>query len=233
MNALNLSKQTTFGTCAALFAGTLFLLLPSAFASDPAEKELVYEMDFEEEELDSVPADFLVIEGMFAVKEEEGNRFFELPGTPLETYVTLFGPRAQKNIMVQSRAYGTRRGRRYPMFGVGLNGVVGYKLKVTPAKRKLELYRGDQKITDTDYSWESGQWTVMKLKVTQLESGDYQIQGKAWPETKEEPDWHIDSTDEKEPFPGQAAIWCSPYAGTPIRFDDLKFWSLGTNEKQD
>src|SRR3569623_2156842 len=109
----------------------------------PAQAETKYENNFEKAQVGSVPEDFLVLDGNFAVKEDKGNKFLELPGAPLDTYGVLFGPNEKENAAVSARIFGSARGRRYPVFDVGLNGVGGYKLRVSPAKKQLELYRGD------------------------------------------------------------------------------------------
>ena len=103
----------------------------------------IYENDFEKAELNKVPDDFLVLDGQFAVKEEGGNKFLELPGAPLDTFGALFGPTEKEGNAVSARMSGTGKGRRYPTFAVGLNGqgTSAYKLQVTPAKKALELFK--------------------------------------------------------------------------------------------
>jgi hypothetical protein len=54
----------------------------------------------------------------------------------------LFGPTETADVQVSARIHGTGKGRRYPTFGVGLSGVGGYRLQVSPAKKLVELYRG-------------------------------------------------------------------------------------------
>src|SRR5205809_4422648 len=105
----------------------------------------IYENDFEKTGLNKVPDDFLVLDGQFAVKEEGGNRFLELPGAPLDTFGALFGPTATEGHAVSARVFGTGKGRRYPTFAVGLNGqgTSAYKVQVSPAKKSVELFKGD------------------------------------------------------------------------------------------
>src|SRR2546422_11733671 len=104
-----------------------------------AEEKPLYENNFEKTEVGKVPPEFLVLDGGFAVKEEAGNRFLELPGSPLESFGVQFGPTESSDLSVTARIKGTAQGRRYPTFGVGLNGVAGYKLQVSPAKKTLDL----------------------------------------------------------------------------------------------
>src|SRR5580698_4661611 len=104
----------------------------------------IYENNFEKAALDKAPDDFLVLDGEFAVKQDDGNKVLELPGAPLDTFGVLFGPTTNAGVCISARIYGTGKGRRYPTFGVGLNGPSGYKLKVSPAKNALEIFKSDE-----------------------------------------------------------------------------------------
>src|SRR6266478_5339682 len=110
----------------------LSLLFVAAFAFAEEPKKL-YENNFEKADLEKVPEDFLVLDGGFAVKEEAGNKFLELPGAPLDTFGALFGPTEKSSLAVSARIKGTSKGRRYPTFGVVLNGQGGYRSQVSPA----------------------------------------------------------------------------------------------------
>src|SRR5262245_25448962 len=103
----------------------LFLFGCLVFADEPKK---LYENNFEKDEVDEVPEDFLVLDGGFAVKEEGGNKFLELPGAPLDTYGVLFGPTEAANVSVSARIYGAGKGRRFPAFAIGANGGGGLKL---------------------------------------------------------------------------------------------------------
>src|SRR3954454_19115309 len=94
------------------------LALTFGAVAEPA----LYSNNFETAEVDKVPDDMLVLDGNFAVKQEDGNKFLELPGAPLDTFGVLFGPTTNANVAVAAKIYSTGKGRRYPVFGVGLNG---------------------------------------------------------------------------------------------------------------
>jgi hypothetical protein len=184
--------------------------------------EPLYENDFSKTELDQVPGDFLVIDGQFAVKQDGDNRFLELPGAPLETFGLLFGTAEKDGLAVSARIFGTGTGRRFPMFGVSLNGVSGYKLQVAPARKALELWKGERVLTSVPFAWESGQWTYLKLQLRKVKDG-WEALGKAWTHSAPEPDaWTISHVEKEEPSAGRPGIWGSPFSGTPIRYDDLK-----------
>ena len=192
-----------------------------AAAENPAGTTL-YENDFDKAELGSIPDDFLVLNGEFAVKEAKGNRFLELPGAPLESYGVLFGPTEKEGVAVSARIYSESKGRRYPAFAVGLNGVVGYRLQISPAKRLLELYKGDNVVASMPYQWPTATWTRFALQVRKAGGTEWQVEGKVWKEGGQEPaEWMLHYKETAEPLPGQASIWGRPYSGKPILFDDL------------
>jgi hypothetical protein len=191
----------------------------------------LYENDFDSAEAGKAPADMLVLDGGFAVREEGGAKFLELPGAPLETFGVLFGPAVTNNVAVSARIQGSRRGRLFPAFGVGLGGVNGYKLRVSPGKKELELHKGDTDLVSVPFEWQSGQWTHFRLRVREAGAGAWKVEGKAWTEGAAEPAaWPIAFDDKETPRAGRAAIWGAPYAGTPIRYDDLRLERVGAED---
>lgn len=199
--------------------------LAASLVAQPAKP--LYENNFEKAAIGSVPEDFLVYEGAFAVKEEGGNKFLELPGAPLDTFAVLFGPTEREGLAVTARIFGTSKGRRLPAFGVGLNNLGGYRLQVSAAKLALELYKGDAVKATVPYQWKSGTWTRLLLQLRKVKEGEWLAEGKVWTEGSQEPsDWTITFTDKptekpQEPVPGRATVWGNPFSGTPIRYDDL------------
>jgi hypothetical protein len=202
--------------------GFIFFLGLAGFLFAQQTKAL-YENDFEKAELDKVPDDILVLDGQFAVKEEGGNKFLELPGAPLDTFGVLFGPTEKEGTAISARIFGTGKGRRYPTFAVGLNGqgASAYRLQVSPAKKALELFKGDEVKATVPYEWQSGAWARLRLQVRKVKDGEWKVEGKAWAD-KEPSAWLVSFDEREQPVAGKASIWGSPYATTPIRFDDLK-----------
>lgn len=201
------------------------VLAAGLFAEDV---QPLYKNNFEKAALDKVPDDFLVLDGAFAVKEEGGKRFLELPGAPLDTFAVLFGPTETADVAVSAHVHATGKGRRFPTLAVGLNGVGGYRLQVSPGKKSLELFKGDEVLASVPYAWESGSWTILRLQVRKLKERGWRIEGKAWKEGETEPtSWLISSAEKHEPVPGRASVWGNPYSGTAIRFDDLLIRSAG------
>lgn len=183
----------------------------------------VYEQNFTGVPDGQVPEPMMVLDGQFAVKAEGTERLMELPGSPLETFGVLFGTPAASGREVTARIFGTKTGRKFPTFAAGLNGVNGYKLRVSPAKNALELVFGESlevKAT-VPFSWKSGEWTQLKLRLVPSGKGVL-ITGKAWQGADEPKEWMLKHEAAEMPPSGMAGVWGMPFSGTPIRFDDLK-----------
>jgi hypothetical protein len=209
----------------------LFCFCTAVWAENtqPAVAEPLYQNNFQQEKLDQAPGNVMVLSGEFTVKQEGDNKFLELPGAPLETFSTLFGPTENENIAASARIFGTAKGRRSPTFGIGLNGVSGYVLRVAPQKKELELVKDEQVLASATFEWKSGVWTHFRLQIRKVKDDEWKVEGKAWMEGSEEPkNWAIAFDLKEKPTPGRASIWGAPYTGTPIRFDDLMVMSVIT-----
>src|SRR6266481_3576966 len=201
---------------------TLSLFLSLCSLCVFAQTKTLYQNDFEKAEIGKAPDDFLILEGGFAVKEEAGNKFFELPGAPLDSFAALFGPNESSNIVVSAAISGSSKGRRFPTFGVGLNGVAGYKLQISPAKNLIEIYKDQQSKSSIPFEWKSGEWTMLRLQLRALKPGGWKIEGKVWLKGKSEPpNWMVAFEEKEEPPSGRPSVFGSPFSGTPIKFDDL------------
>lgn len=180
----------------------------------------LFSQDFSSVQGSEIPDEFLVLDGQFAVKEDGGNRFLELPGSPLETFGVMFGPNESSGVRVGARIYGTKQGRKFPTFEVGLNGVGGFKLRVAPAKKLVELLKGDDVLATVLFEWKTGEWTNLRLQVRKTSDG-LKIEGRAWQAGDEPREWTVTTTEKTAVPAGKAGVWGMPFAGTPIRFDDL------------
>jgi hypothetical protein len=198
------------------------VLLSLVTAGTAAETKTLYQNNFDKAEVGKVPEDFLVIDGAFTVNEDKGNKFLELPGAPLDTFRVLFGPTTNVNVSVTAKIFGTGKGRRFPTFAVGLSGVGGYRLQVSPAKKMLELYKGDDVLKSVAYEWKSGEWAQVQFAVKKVADNKFVLAGKVWLQSESEPkEAQLTFDADAAPSNGRASVWGSPYSGTPIWFDDL------------
>ena len=192
----------------------------AAFTAQAAEP--LYQNNFEKTQIGEVPDDFLVLDGDFAVKQEGGNKYLELPGAPLDAFGFMFGPSARHGNEISARMFGTKKGRRYPVFGIALNGVNGYRLQVAPAKRAIELLKGSAVVAKVPFRWGGGEWLRLALWVEQTGAAEWTVSGRVWTDGKKAPAKPtITHKEAKEPRNGKPSIWGSPYSGTPIRYDDI------------
>ena len=198
----------------AFFGVVLPLFAPAA--------EPVYTNDFESAEVGKAPKDFLIISGAFIVRQDGANKVLELPGEPLDTFGALFGPSEKDSLSVSAKFFGTKTGRKFPAFGLSVNGTGGWRLQVSAAKKTIELFKGDDAKMGVPFEWTSGAWTSLRIQVRKTPAGSWMIEGKAWASTGAEPaKWSIALEENDAPSAGRAGIWGSPFSGTPIRFDDL------------
>lgn len=202
---------------------------PTKEASKASARVALYTNDFEKAEAGTVPDDVLVLGGEFTVKREGTNQFLELPGAPLDSFAVQFGPAAKDEIAVTARIFGTGKGRRAPSFGVGLGGVSGWKLQVSPSKKAVELLKDQELKATVNHDWKSGSWTQLRIEIRKVKDGAWKIEGKAWSAGEVEPKAALISFDEtEEPTPGKASILGSPFAGTPLWFDELRVEKIET-----
>lgn len=200
----------------------------SAGGSKPAAPEPLFACDFSKLPAGPLPESFLVMQGEFTVKDLGTNQVLELPGSPLDSYSVLFGPVTNANIAVAARVFGTAKGRRQPTFGVGAGGVAGYKLQIAPAKKLAELLLDAQVVASAPFTWESGAWTHCRLQIRKTGDAAWRVSAKAWNDGGPEPkEWLISHDTREAPIAGQASVLGSPFAGTPIWYDDLKVSGAG------
>ena len=184
--------------------------------------EVVYRQDFTGLKPGDLPEEFMVLEGPFTVQEADGQKFMELAGAPLETFAVLFGPAHQENWGVQARFQGTAKGRRFPVFALGLGGMAGYRLEVVPARKTLELFKGEEVRASVAFDWTDGAWTWLRLRIRKTGDLSWRVEGKAWRDGSPEPAAWMIGWDEKDtPLTQRASVWGKSFSGTPIRFDDL------------
>jgi hypothetical protein len=196
-------------------------------SAQTADDKVLFKTDFESANVGSLPEELMVLAGGFSVKEFGGNKALELPGNPLEDFGALFGPAESAGIAVRARVYSESSKRLAPRFGVGLNGVAGYRLLVAPGQNRLQLLKDQQAVASAPFEWNSSTWTSLHLQIRKVSEGKCIIEGRAWADGTPEPkDWSISFEVSETPPAGKASIWGAPYSGKPILFDDLSVISL-------
>jgi hypothetical protein len=214
-------ERTLFGCWLLLFCTIVMVAIVRNVMADEVGKP-VYENNFEKAEAGKLPDEFMVLGGEFMVKADGTNHLLELPGSPLDSFAVQFGPADKENISVSARVFSSAKGRRAPTFGVGLGGVSGFKLQVSPGKKALEILKDQELKKSVNFDWKSGTWTQLRLQIRKLKDSDWIVEGKAWSSGELEPtEWTISFDEREEPVSGKVSVLGSPFAGTPIWFDDL------------
>lgn len=201
------------------------MLVPGALlvATHNCTCEVIFQNDFENALVDKPPEGFTPMNGEFIVRERDNNKFIESPDAPVDGYTLLFGPTLTGNAVVSARVYGTARGRRYPVFAVGLYGSAGYRLQISPGKKAIELYKSDEVKASRPFEWKSSTWLWLKLEVKKTADTTWRVSGKAWLNGTQEPsDWTLTVEENVAPRAGRAFLLAAPIARTAVRFDDLK-----------
>jgi len=202
---------------------SLLLFVPGLALNLFAAEKPLYQNDFETAKPGPPPEDMMVLSGDFSIKQDGTNKFLELPGAPLDTFSVQFGPAATNSVTAAATIRGVGKGRRYPTFGVGVYGVAGYRLQVSPGKNALELYKDQTLLGTVEYEWKSGEWLTMRLLAEQLTEGRWKLTGKVWLKGTPEPATALIQAEDRpeQPPSGRASVFGSPFSVTPIQFDDL------------
>lgn len=202
----------------------VFLPLLACLAADPAtSRPAEYFTDFHDLPAGKLPDDLMVLNGDFAVGDDGGKKFIEIPGEPLDTFGVLFGPAEFVAGDISAMAWGKASGKRFPEFGIGSNDTGGIKLWVFASQNRLELRRGDDVIASAPYVWHSGAWTRLRLRVSHTAENRFHLEGKSWNDGTPEPQTWMVGADVSDPLSaGRASLWALPFSGLPIRFTDLR-----------
>jgi hypothetical protein len=199
-----------------------FVLLVVATSFAHAEPKKLA-MDFEAAEEGTPPSQIMVVEGAITVKAMNGNKVLEIGLDPLVDANALIGDSANGSATIETRVFASKAGRSYPRFGVGVHGQSGYRLIIFAAKKELQLVKNDEVIKSVPFEWKSEAWTKLKLEVKKVAEGKWSLSGKAWSADAEEPkEAQITHEDATLKGQGKCSIWGTPFAGTPISFDDIK-----------
>ncbi len=181
-------------------------------------------LDFEALSGGEPPKEVFVVEGKFSIVAKDGNKALEIGiSGDLSDSNALIGDSAAGSASFEGRVFATKVGRSTPRFGIGVHGQSGYRILVFPAKKELQLTKGDEIIKTVPFEWKSDAWLKLKLDVKKVAEGKWTIAGKAWlasdPEPKEAQFTHEDTTLKGQ---GKCSVWGTLFSGTPIYFDDLK-----------
>ena len=131
-----------------------------------------------------------LVEGDFQVVAGEGkNRILKLPAFPLVENGALFGKSSRGPVTAEARVKASKKRRSYPRFALGVHGISGYRLRVVPAQKLLEIVKDEEVVHTTPFQWTADIWYSLRLKVSSPSDGKTLVQGWVWSggEAPEEP----------------------------------------------
>ena len=205
--------------------------LPPGHNPETHEAEGSWSVEFDEKfsdfEVGTEPENLFILDGAYAVTQEENDKRLTLPGSPVGDFGLLFGPRVrEKSLSLSFSFLATKKGRRLPALAAGLGGVRSYRFRLNAATKEILLFRHDLEIGKVAYQWESGAWHSVRFQAIPGAGENTRIRLKLWKRGEKEPDeWLLDQIDPSAFAGGKCALWAYPYSGTPIHFDDLKIES--------
>ncbi|MDH3583117.1 MAG: hypothetical protein OER86_02765 [Phycisphaerae bacterium] len=188
----------------------------------PPPTDVLYNNDFENDKVGAEPEAVMVLDGAFAVTDDQGNKILRLPGEPLDTFGVLLGPAAREDVTIRARVRSHSTRRRFPSFAVGLASAGGYKLRLATNRDQLEMVSDETTISARPYEWKSGTWTHLELSLVKTGENSWEVSGRAWPEGTNKPQAaQIQVKVTEEPPTGRASLWGTPFSSRPIDFDDV------------
>lgn len=212
-----------------LFFVPLFLAsLMLTNCSQPERWETVASENFSSLEPGPPPEKlFFILDGKFSVtplSKTPNHQALTLSGTPLGDFGVLFGPRVKESASIQADILAPAAGRRKSAFAVGLGGRGGYRLVITPAAKRMELFYETESLMQSQCKWDSSAWGFVSLTVTprasmNTEPPQWQVKGIVTQEGQ--PPYELTYIEKEKPPIGKASLWGYTYAGKPIHFDKL------------
>ena len=85
------------------------------------------------------------------------------------------------------------------------------------SRGQLELQREGRTLAATPHRFSSGRWTRLALETRPLNQDRRQVRGKA----QDPDDLTLEHITNIKAFRSLPSLWCHPFSGHPIHFDDL------------
>lgn len=201
----------------------LVCLLAAAALPATAQEMKKFDINCDAWTAGEVPAEVFVLDGKVSIADKDGGKAIMIdPGTELVEASAQLGDSAAGNALIQARVFASKKGRSSPRFGISVHGMNGPRLYVNPAKKQIELVRGDQSLATAPFAWTSDAWLNLRLEVTKGEGDKWIAKAYAWPDKTEKPaEAQLKQDVVGLKGQGKCTLWATPYSNTPIYFDDL------------
>lgn len=196
------------------------LLLAGAVRAEDSKK---FEFNADAWSEGDVPKEVFVVDGTIKIAAKDGSKAIMIDPTPITDATAQLGDSSNGSSAIEAKVFASKKGRSFPRFGVSVHGMNGYRLIANLSKKEVELIKGDQVVKSAPFTWTTETWTKLRLEVKKTSDSEWSISGKIWSADAREPkDAAIHHTDTGMKGQGKCAIWGTPFAETPIYFDDVK-----------
>jgi len=203
----------------AKFAASFLLFAAAATAADLKK----FTITADEWAEGDVPKEVFVVDGTVKIAAKDGNKAIMIDATPIVEASAQVAVSAAGEASIQARVFASKRARSVPKFGISVHGMSGHRLLVNAAKKQLELVKADLVLASIPYAWTTDTWTHLKLEAKRAEGDAWTLTAKAWAAGTAEPAAPlIKHADKALKGQGKVGLWGTPYAETPIYFDDIE-----------
>ena len=202
---------------------TSLIALAQLRADPPVVPEVVKE-DFSSLTEGTLPDEIMVIEGAFTIVTEGGNKMLQLGIEPLTEGGVLLGKSLKQGGTVKAKVRASSKRRSFPRFSVGIGGTSGYRCRIAPAEKLMEINKEDTRLAKADFTWKSEAWYWVEISVVPAQAeGKWSIEGRCWEDGQPRPETPQVAHTATEPPPnGKASVWGAPFSEKPIFFDDIE-----------
>ncbi len=189
----------------------------------PAAPESLKE-DFQKLSPGALPDELMVVDGAFSIVAAGENKLLEIGTEPLTEGAVLLGKSMKHGGTIKAKIKASSKRRSFPRFGVGLGGTSGFRLRVTPADKAVEIVKEDERVAKAEFAWKTDAWFWVELKVTPSEAKDsWLVEGRAWEDGQPRPEApSVTTSSSTAPPNGKASLWGAPFSLVPIQFDDVE-----------
>lgn len=169
---------------------------------------------------------FATVTGSWKSYDYKGKKIIRLNPEPVQQCRVELGPILRTyNVSIKTKVLAENKRRLSPRMGVGVFGEYGFFLRLTPARKKLELVQYGEVIAEAPCEWQPSRWQFIMLRVT-AQATHWKVEGTTWAEGKPEPKkatltHKAFPADVTHPLYGRASLVGSPFNGLPIYYDEI------------
>lgn len=203
---------------------TTILCLLAAVLPAAGQEMKKFDIQCDSWALGEVPSDVFVLDGKVSIAEKDGSKAIMIdPGTELVEASAQVGDSASGSAVIQVKVFASKKGRSSPRFGISVHGMNGPRLYVNPAKKQLELVRGDQTLASVPFAWASDAWLNLRLEAKKADGDKWNVTAGVWADKDAAPT-PPQLKHELSGLKGQGkcTLWATPYSNTPIYFDSIQ-----------